>query len=80
MYTCRASVTLGLNDQQRATNELRAELQRKVVIADPLDLPDWTSLSMTGPEEMWGPRGEIHFRFDGSVRVSSRRERSARRP
>jgi len=78
MYTCRAQVTLESNSPQRATSELRGELERKVRATDPLDVPDWMTMTMTGPTESWGRRGEILFDYEATVRVRSRGERDTR--
>jgi hypothetical protein len=76
MYTCRAHVTLDVNHTQRAVYDLREELTLKVRAADPFDVPDWTTLSVAGPTESWGPQGQIHFGYQGTVRVRSRGERA----
>jgi hypothetical protein len=75
MYTCRAHVILDVNHPQRAVSELREELTLKVRATDALDVPDWTTLSMAGPTESWGPKGQILFGYQGTVRVRSRGER-----
>jgi hypothetical protein len=78
MHTCRTTVTLPSSNQQRALAELRDQLLRKIVALDPLDLPDWSTLSMSAATEAWGPRGEIHFEYDGAVQVRTLAERHAR--
>jgi hypothetical protein len=78
MYTCRTTVTLPSSNQQRALSELRDQLHRKTVALDPLDLPDWSTLSMSGATEAWGPRGEINFEYTGTVQVRTLAERHAR--
>jgi hypothetical protein len=77
MYTCRARVTLAVSHRQRAAADLREELALKVRATDPLDTPDWSTLSVAGPTESWGPQGEINFEYEATVRVRSRGERYA---
>ena len=76
METCRAHVSLDVNHPQRAAFELREELTLKVRAADAFDVPDGSTMSVTGPTESWGPTGQILFDYPGMVRVRSRGERS----
>ena len=76
MYTCRAHVTLDVNHRQRAAFDLREELTLKVRATDPFDVPDWSTLSVVGPTESWGPQGQIHYGYRATVRVRSRGERT----
>lgn len=71
-------MTLPSSNQQRALAELRHQLFRKVVAPDPLDLPDWSTLSMSGATEAWGPRGEINVEYAGAVQARTLAERHAR--
>ena len=79
MYTCRAVLTLTTNHQQRAINDLRHDLQRKALAADPMALVDWSTFSVSGPVESWGDRGEIVFQYTGAVRVRGAADRALTR-
>jgi len=69
MYTCRATLVLITNHQQRAVNDLRLDLERKALSADSMALVDWSTFTVSGPVECWGDRGEICWQYAGSVRV-----------
>jgi hypothetical protein len=74
MYSYRATVTLPCSNLQRATAELRATLHDLVKLDGPTELPDWATLVVTGPTEVFDRRGTVCFEYSASVRrVESRR-------
>jgi len=79
MYTCRATLVLSTNHQQRAVNDLRMDLERKALSADPMALPDWSTFTVSGPVECWGARGDICFSYTGAVRVRGNADRALSR-
>jgi hypothetical protein len=74
MYSYRATVTLICSHLQRATAELRAALTDQVREDGPAEIPDWTTLVVTGPTEVFDRRGNVCFEYSATVRrVESRR-------
>jgi hypothetical protein len=79
MYTYRASVTLPAAHADRAVAALRQEVQRLSTAERGLEVPDWSTMSMTGPEETYGPRGEVLYEYRGTVKGRNFAERRAGR-
>ena len=79
MYTYRATVTLPFSHRERAIAALRQEVARLSTAERGLEEPDWTTMSMTGPEEMYGPRGEVLYEYRGTVKGRNHAERRAGR-
>ena len=77
MYTYRAMAVLPNAHMDRATSLLRGELYRRVIADDETEVPDWSTLSVTGPVEAFGPRGDLCFEYRASVACRSLRERLA---
>ena len=79
MYTYRAAVTLPFSHRERAVAAIRQEVVRPFTAERGMEEPDWSTLSMTGPEETYGPRGEVLFEYRGTVRGRNLAERRAGR-
>jgi hypothetical protein len=79
MYTYRATVTLPFSHRERAIAAIRAEVVRLSTAERGLEEPDWATMSMTGPEEMYGPRGEVLYEYRGTVKGRNLAERRAGR-
>jgi hypothetical protein len=79
MYTYRATVTLPTSHRERAIAALRQEVVRLSTAERGLEVPDWSTMSMTGPEETYGPRGEVFFEYRGTVKGRNLAERRAGR-
>jgi len=79
MQTYRATVTLPAAHRDHAIAELRREVQRLSTAERGLELPDWSTLSVEGPVEVYGPRGEVCFEYRGNVKGRSIAERLAGR-
>jgi hypothetical protein len=79
MYTYRATVTLPISHRERAIVALRQEIVRLSNAERGLELPDWSTMSTTGPEEAYGPRGEVLFEYRGTVKGRNLAERRAGR-
>jgi hypothetical protein len=50
-----------------ATSALRSELRQKIRQDGAGALPDWSTLRIWGPFEVFGQRGEIHYEYRGLV-------------
>ena len=79
MYTYRASVTLLSAHRDRAVAALRDEVQRLSTAERGLELPDWVTMTVEGPIETYGPKGQVVFEYRGVVRGRSLAERKAGR-
>ncbi len=79
MQTYRATVTLPSANRDHAIAALRREVQRLSTAERGLELPDWSTMSVEGPVEAYGPRGEICFEYRGDVKGRSLAERRAGR-
>jgi hypothetical protein len=79
MYTYRATVTLPIADRDRAISALRQEVVRLSTAERGLEVPDWSTMSMTGPEETYGPRGEVLHEYRGTVQGRNYAEQRAER-
>ena len=79
MYTYRATVTLPFSHRERAIAALRQEVVRLSTAERGLEEPDWAKMSMTGPEETYGPRGEVLFEYRGTAKGCNLAERRAGR-
>jgi len=75
MYTYRATTSLPTAHRERAVSALRADLLRQVVADDAFEVPDWTTLSGCGPDEMFDERGNLVFGYRATVECRSVRER-----
>ena len=63
----------------QATSSLRRELRQLILEDDELSgLPDWTTLRVWGPFEVFDERGEIRYEYRGSVECRSKTELLAR--
>jgi hypothetical protein len=79
MYTYRATVTVPTSHRERAIVALRQEMVRLSTAERGLEVPDWSTLSMIGPEETYGPRGEVLFEYRGTVKGRNFAEQRAGR-
>ena len=79
MYTYRATVTLPTSHRDRAVAALRQEVVRLSTAERGLEVPDWATMSMTGPEETYGPRGEVLYEYRGTVLGRNYAEQRAER-
>jgi hypothetical protein len=50
-----------------ATSALRLELRRVIMGDDESNVPDWSTLRVVGPVEVFDPSGGIRFEYRGSV-------------
>ena len=64
VQTFRATVAYPYDNQDHATAALRGALRLKVP-AEPG--PDWSTLQVTGPEELIDARGNVWFEYRGEV-------------
>jgi hypothetical protein len=79
VYTYRASVTLQTAHLDRAVVALRREVERLSGAERGLELPDWSTMTVEGPVETYGPRGEVVFEYRGVVRGRNLAERRSGR-
>jgi len=77
MYTYRANVTLVTAHRDRAVKALQQEVRRLSQVERGLEEPDWTTMQVEGPLEVFGPRGEVVFEYRGVVRGRNFAERQA---
>ena len=75
MYTYRATTELPNAHFDRALAVLRADLLAQVHADDELDVPDWTTLAVTGPDEIFSARGDVVFAYRATVECRSLRDR-----
>jgi hypothetical protein len=50
-----------------ATSALRSELRQKIRRDDAAAMPDWSTLRIWGPFEVFSKRGEIRYEYRGLV-------------
>jgi hypothetical protein len=62
----RATVALPYDDLERASSDLRRELQYALALAD--QRADWSTLDLTGPTRATGASGRTWFRWTATVR------------
>jgi hypothetical protein len=77
MYTYRANVTLLTAHRDRAVQALQQEVRRLSQAERGLEEPDWTTMQVEGPVEVFGPRGEVVFEYRGVVRGRNFAERKS---
>ncbi|MEX5718984.1 hypothetical protein [Geodermatophilus maliterrae] len=63
----QASTSLPHDNLERATAGLRAELRHRVLDAGDPGLPDWSTLTVTGPEIPADERGRPWFTWTATV-------------
>jgi hypothetical protein len=69
MHRYKATTALPVVHLYRATNELRQELRRTIQDDGTAgEVPDWSTLCVVGPVEIFDVRGGIRFEYRGSVR------------
>lgn len=57
---------------ERATAGLRAELRHKLMDSDPDALPDWSTLTVSGPRESADGRGRTWFAYVATIEARPR--------
>lgn len=67
----KATTALPSAALHQATSELRVQLRRLVTDGNESRVPDWTTLRVVGPVEVFDPRGGICFEYRGSVECRS---------
>ena len=63
----RARVALPLDDLRRATVELRGDLRMQIAVTRINQVPDWTTLVVTGPTQRVGRYGRTWFDWSATV-------------
>jgi hypothetical protein len=71
--TVTASIALPHDDVRRATAELRGDLRMQIAATHPGQLPDWTTLVVTGPARRVGKYGRTWFDWSATVETRSSR-------
>jgi hypothetical protein len=79
MQTYRATVTIPTANGDTAVVALRQQMLRLSQAERGMEVPDWPTMRVQGPEEVYGRRGEILFEYRGTVRGRSIAERRAGR-
>jgi hypothetical protein len=63
----RTTIALPSAHLHDATSALRLELRRRVMDGGESNVPDWSTLQVVGPVEVFDQSGEIRFEYRGSV-------------
>jgi hypothetical protein len=64
-----STTALGSPHLFEATSALRSELQRLITGDREFEVPDWSTLRVIGPFEVFDRRGGICFEYRGSVKA-----------
>ena len=67
MHRYKASTAQPRRHLDLATSALRSELRQQIRRDGAGALPDWSTLRIWGPFEVFGSRGEIHYEYRGLV-------------
>jgi hypothetical protein len=67
MHRYKASTAQPRVHLDLATSALRSELRQKIRQDGAGDLPDWSTLRIWGPFEVFGQKGEIRYEYRGLV-------------
>ena len=65
MHRYKASTAQPRRHLDLATSALRSELRQKVRATG--EMPDWSTLRIWGPFEVFGQKGEINYEYRGLV-------------
>lgn len=65
--TFTATTALPYPHLERATAGLRAELRHRLIDAGILEAPDWSSLTVEGPQQFADERGHVWFGYWASL-------------
>ena len=79
MTMYRACTALPHTHRDRAMVALRGDLTRQILADGDYELPDWSTLRVTGPEETYDAKGGICFEYQASVNCLSGSARAGRR-
>src|SRR3954453_17240322 len=71
-YKARTALTEVNHD--RATGAIRTELRRMVLTRGLSELPDWSTLRVIGPFEVFDDEGNIRYEYRGAVRCLPKAE------
>lgn len=71
-YKARTALTEVNHD--RATGAIRTELRRMVLSRGLSELPDWSTLRVIGPFEVFDDEGNIRYEYRGAVRCLPKAE------
>jgi hypothetical protein len=66
--TFEATTALPYPHLDRATAGLRGELRQQLLAAGDVDRPDWSTLTVTGPQEFADARGQMWFGYSATLR------------
>lgn len=67
MQTYEAAVTLPMAHVMAATATLRGDLRRRILADGALVLPDWPTLRVHPPVEMFDDEGRVVYRYRATV-------------
>jgi hypothetical protein len=67
MHRYKARTAQPVVHRELATSALRSELREKIRAGGTGALPDWSTLRIWGPFEVFGQRGEIRYEYCGLV-------------
>jgi hypothetical protein len=69
MQTYEAAVTLPMAHVMAATARLRGDLRRQILAEGGLVLPDWPTLRVTPPVELFDDEGRVVYQYRATVEV-----------
>lgn len=69
MQTYEAAVTLPMAHVMAATARLRGDLRHRILTEGSLVLPDWASLRVFPPVELFDDEGRVVYRYRATVEV-----------
>ena len=67
MQTYEAAVTLPMAHVMAATARLRGDLRRQLLADDELAFPDWTTLRVSPPVELFDNEGNVVYQYRAIV-------------
>jgi hypothetical protein len=65
----RTTTALPFAHLHGATSALRSELRRRIMDGGESNVPDWATLRVVGPIEVFDRSGALRFEYSGSVKA-----------
>ena len=72
MQDYKATTALLEVNHEKAAGAIRTQLRRRVLAEDQATLPDWTTLRVIGPFEIFDAEGTIRYEYRGMVHCRSK--------
>jgi hypothetical protein len=74
MQDYKTTTALAEVSREKAARAIRTELRRMVLAEDDVQIPDWTTLRVVGPFEVFDSEGNIRYEYRGMVHCPDKAE------